>query len=61
MASNVGRAGLRANPDFNDWEAPQEGFGRFAVNEKNGERCSAATGCAKRQAPRAPPQPAPAS
>ena len=39
-----GSAGLRANADFNDWDAPQEGFGRFVVNEKDGERCSAATG-----------------
>ena len=27
--------------DFNDWSAPQDGFGRFKVTQNNGERCSA--------------------
>jgi choline dehydrogenase-like flavoprotein len=34
--------GLPANDDFNNWGRSQEGYGRFTVNEKNGERCHAA-------------------
>jgi len=36
-----GNLGYRRNPDFNDWSAPQDGFGRFKVTQNNGERCSA--------------------
>ena len=36
--------GLANNPDFNDWGRPQEGYGRFHVAQKQGERCSAASG-----------------
>jgi len=38
----VGELGYRRTHDFNDWSAPQEGFGRFKVTQRNGERCSAA-------------------
>ncbi|KAG2445644.1 hypothetical protein HXX76_000254 [Chlamydomonas incerta] len=31
-------AGLPANPDFNDWSRPQDGFGEFQVSQKKGER-----------------------
>lgn len=41
------QAGFRANPDFSDWSHPQEGFGRYDVMEKNGARCSAASGFLK--------------
>lgn len=37
-----GRLGYRRNLDFNDWSAPQDGFGRFKVTQRNGERCSTA-------------------
>ena len=37
-------AGGDANDDFNNWSHSQEGYGRFQVNEKNGARCSAASG-----------------
>lgn len=40
--SAVGELGYRRTHDFNDWSAPQEGFGRFKVTQRNGERCSAA-------------------
>ena len=36
-----GGLGYRRNLDFNDWSAPQDGFGRFKVTQNNGERCSA--------------------
>lgn len=35
------------NNDFNDWSRSQEGVGRYDVNEKNGARCSAASGFLK--------------
>ena len=37
-----GKLGYRRNLDFNDWSAPQDGFGRFKVTQRNGERCSTA-------------------
>ena len=40
-------AGFPANPDFNDWSRAQEGAGRFQVMERNGARCSAASGFLK--------------
>lgn len=39
-----GESGLTPNDDFNNWSRSQEGYGRFQVFEKNGERSSAATG-----------------
>ena len=36
-----GALGYRRNLDFNDWSAPQDGFGRFRVTQNSGERCSA--------------------
>ena len=39
-----GELGYRATNDFNDWSAPQDGFGRFKVTQNRGERCSAANG-----------------
>ncbi|PNW75136.1 hypothetical protein CHLRE_12g514200v5 [Chlamydomonas reinhardtii] len=30
--------GLPANPDFNDWSHPQDGFGEFQVSQKKGQR-----------------------
>lgn len=30
--------GVSANPDFNDWSRPQDGFGEFQVAQRNGER-----------------------
>lgn len=38
----VGELGHRRNHDFNDWSAPQEGFGRYSVTQRNGERISTA-------------------
>jgi len=38
----VGELGHRRNHDFNDWSAPQEGFGRYSVTQRNGERVSTA-------------------
>jgi len=37
----AGALGYRRQLDFNDWSAPQDGFGRFKVTQRNGERCSA--------------------
>ena len=37
-----GKLGYRRNLDFNDWSAPQDGFGRFKVTQRKGERCSTA-------------------
>lgn len=37
----AGALGYRRNLDFNDWSAPQDGFGRFKVTQHSGERCSA--------------------
>ena len=37
-----GEFGYRKNADFNDWSSPQDGFGRFKVTQRSGERCSAA-------------------
>jgi len=37
----AGSLGYRRQLDFNDWSAPQDGFGRFKVTQRNGERCSA--------------------
>jgi len=31
-------AGLPANPDFNNWDRPQAGYGEFQVTQKRGER-----------------------
>nr|WRW24843.1 choline dehydrogenase [Dunaliella tertiolecta] len=31
-------AGLPANPDFNNWDRPQAGYGEFQVTQKKGER-----------------------
>lgn len=36
-----------SNNDFNDWSKPQEGYGRYQVNEKNGKRVSSASGFLK--------------
>jgi choline dehydrogenase-like flavoprotein len=41
FCSAAGNLGYRHNLDFNDWSAPQDGFGRFKVTQNNGERCSA--------------------
>jgi len=38
-----GQAGYKANDDFNRWDRSQEGYGRFAVSQRNGTRCDAAT------------------
>ena len=38
----TGSLGYRPTSDFNDWSAPQEGYGRYKVTQKNGERCSTA-------------------
>lgn len=38
----AGELGYRRNNDFNDWSAPQDGFGQFKVTQSNGERCSTA-------------------
>lgn len=40
----LGALGFRPNPDFNDWSTPQEGFGRYKVTQRNGERWSTAKG-----------------
>eukprot|EP00448_Togula_jolla_P039782 CAMPEP_0170645850 /NCGR_PEP_ID=MMETSP0224-20130122/43317_1 /TAXON_ID=285029 /ORGANISM="Togula jolla, Strain CCCM 725" /LENGTH=650 /DNA_ID=CAMNT_0010977129 /DNA_START=63 /DNA_END=2017 /DNA_ORIENTATION=- len=37
------QAGHKLNPDFNCWDSPQTGAGRFAVSQRNGARCSAAS------------------
>ena len=39
--------GYNQNFDFNDWSHSQEGYGRFHVSQKNGERSSAASGFLK--------------
>lgn len=36
-------AGLPFNDDFNTWDKPQQGAGRFTVAQRNGSRCSAAS------------------
>jgi hypothetical protein len=36
-------AGLGTNDDFNRWDRPQDGVGRFQVSAYKGERCSGAT------------------
>nr|WPK42888.1 fatty acid photodecarboxylase [Nannochloropsis gaditana] len=36
--------GWRANPDFNDWSHPQDGYGSFKVAQKHGKRVTAASG-----------------
>lgn len=41
--SACGENGYSANDDFNNWSRPQEGYGRYQVNAKNGARCSAAS------------------
>lgn len=41
--SACGENGYSANDDFNNWSRPQEGYGRYQVNAKNGSRCSAAS------------------
>eukprot|EP01041_Mallomonas_annulata_P011835 gene11835-24815_t len=38
-----GESGMPPNDDFNNWSRSQEGYGRYHVNEKNGERCSSAS------------------
>jgi len=40
----AGQLGYRPNADFNDWSAPQEGYGRYKVTQRSGRRCSAASG-----------------
>ena len=42
-----GEHGLTHNDDFNNWARPQEGYGRYQVNERDGTRCSAASGFLK--------------
>jgi choline dehydrogenase len=42
--SACGENGYPSNDDFNNWSRPQEGYGRYQVSEKDGARCSAATG-----------------
>eukprot|EP00316_Scyphosphaera_apsteinii_P023312 CAMPEP_0119320326 /NCGR_PEP_ID=MMETSP1333-20130426/52130_1 /TAXON_ID=418940 /ORGANISM="Scyphosphaera apsteinii, Strain RCC1455" /LENGTH=577 /DNA_ID=CAMNT_0007327023 /DNA_START=162 /DNA_END=1898 /DNA_ORIENTATION=- len=39
----AGALGFRKTSDFNDWSAPQDGFGRYKVTQLNGVRCSAAS------------------
>ena len=39
----MGELGYRRTHDFNDWSSPQEGFGRYSVTQRNGERVSAAS------------------
>lgn len=39
----AGALGYRKTEDFNDWSAPQDGFGRYKVTQRNGVRCSAAS------------------
>lgn len=34
-------AGLKPNPDFNDWSRPQDGYGEFQVAQKQGRRADA--------------------
>lgn len=36
-------AGLGTNDDFNRWDRPQDGVGRFQVSQQGGERCSGGT------------------
>lgn len=36
-------AGLPANPDFNDWSRPQEGYGEYQVTQRSGRRADAFT------------------
>ena len=40
----LGKMGFRPNSDFNDWSNPQEGYGRYKVTQRNGERWSMANG-----------------
>lgn len=42
-----GEAGFKLNDDFNNWSRAQEGAGRYQVMERNGRRCSTATGFLK--------------
>lgn len=39
-----GEKGYTPNDDFNNWSRSQEGYGRYQVTEKDGARCSTATG-----------------
>lgn len=39
-----GELGYPANDDFNNWSRSQEGYGRYQVTERNGARCSTASG-----------------
>ena len=48
----AGELGYRRNLDFNDWSAPQEGFGRYTVTQDKGERVSTATTYLKEAAAR---------
>eukprot|EP00878_Enallax_costatus_P001969 GHUV01002133.1.p1 GENE.GHUV01002133.1~~GHUV01002133.1.p1 ORF type:complete len:615 (+),score=207.39 GHUV01002133.1:83-1927(+) len=34
-------AGLKENPDFNDWDRPQAGYGDYQVSQNNGRRACA--------------------
>lgn len=34
-------AGLKANPDFNDWDRSQAGYGEYQVSQRNGRRADA--------------------
>jgi choline dehydrogenase-like flavoprotein len=42
--SACGENGYPSNDDFNNWSRSQEGYGRYQVAEKDGARCSAASG-----------------
>eukprot|EP00600_Ochromonadales_sp_CCMP1393_P010029 CAMPEP_0174955208 /NCGR_PEP_ID=MMETSP0004_2-20121128/857_1 /TAXON_ID=420556 /ORGANISM="Ochromonas sp., Strain CCMP1393" /LENGTH=560 /DNA_ID=CAMNT_0016203117 /DNA_START=206 /DNA_END=1888 /DNA_ORIENTATION=- len=42
-----GESGYTSNDDFNNWSRSQEGYGRYQVTEKNGARCSTASGFLK--------------
>jgi choline dehydrogenase-like flavoprotein len=42
--SACGENGFSSNDDFNNWSRSQEGYGRYQVAERDGSRCSAASG-----------------
>jgi choline dehydrogenase-like flavoprotein len=42
--SACGENGYPSNDDFNNWSRSQEGYGRYQVSERDGSRCSAASG-----------------
>lgn len=39
-----GEKGFLPNDDFNNWSRTQEGYGRYHVSQKDGSRCSTASG-----------------